>query len=121
MHYEIYTLLFRSFGHEGFSHPAMIGTNILSIVFIVSPILAVYFYLKNNNASYFWLGLFSVPAFTFGLTPIPFATYLYTNDTQLNTVFIAATNIALIVTSWYLYRANKAFKRDAEKASRPLT
>jgi len=103
--YEIFTLLIRTFGSNGFFHPAMLSTNLLSIFFILCPLLALYYYLKNNNLSYLWLSLFSIPAFTFGVAAIPFAAYFYSSNIQLNTIFIITTNIALIIASWYLYRA----------------
>lgn len=104
--YGVYTWPFRTLGDESFFYPPMIGTNLLAILFIISPVLSIYFYRKNKNACYFWLGLFAFPAFMFGIAPIPFANHLYTNNPQLNTVFIAIIDIAFVFFSWYLYRAN---------------
>ena len=111
--YEIYTWPLRAFGGQGFYHPAMIGANLLSILFLAGPLLALYFYLRKSNACYFWLASFSVPAFIFGVVPIPFENYLYTSSVHINTVFIALLDIALVVLCWCLYRVNKLSKRDA--------
>ena len=118
--YGIYTWPFRTLGHDGFFHPAIMGSNLLSILFILSPILAAYFYRQNNNVCYFWLGLFALPAFMFGVVPIPFANYLYTDNTQINGVFIAMIDIALVAISWFLYRANKALQSTPKSGATVL-
>ncbi len=106
--FGIYTWPFRTFGQDGYYHPAMVGTNLLSILFLVGPLLAVYFYRKKSNACYFWLASFAVPAIMFGVIPIPFANHLYTSNIQLNTVFIAIIDIGFVILCWRLYRVNKA-------------
>ena len=111
--FGIYTWPFRTFGQDGFYHPAMIGTNLLSILFLVGPLLAVYFYRQKGNACYFWLASFSIPAFMFGITPIPFLHHLYSSNVQLNSMFIAIINIAFVMLCWWLYRVNKLSKWDA--------
>jgi hypothetical protein len=117
--FEIYTWPFRTIGQDGFFHPLTLGTNLSAILFILSPLLAVYFYRKNSNACYFWLGIFAIPAFLFGMTPIPFATYLYSSNVQLNTVFIAIIDVLFVILVWFIYRANKQIMTGTRKPHAP--
>lgn len=110
---------FRFMGFEGFWHPLSVASQGLAILFLASPLLSLLYYVKQSNAAYFWMGVFAIPAFMFGYTPIPFGHYFYTDNINLNTVFIAILNLALIFLAIYLYRANKALKSQATPAGTP--
>lgn len=94
--YGVWTMPFRSMGHEGFWHPASVAFQGLAILFLASPLLSLLFYMKQSSATYFLLGVFAIPAFMFGYTPIPFGHHFYTKNVHLNTVLIAIVNLGLV-------------------------
>ena len=112
--YGVYKFPFTSYGMIGSFEPYWIAHNLLSFLFILSPLIAAYyFFIRKNKKCFFWLALFAIPAFIFGIVPIPFANYLYTSNIHLNTVFIAIIDLAFIGLCWYLYSANPSFKQDS--------
>lgn len=116
--YEIYTMPFRTFGNDGYFHPAVFAGEILAILFLLSPLLALFFYKKKSNACYFWLGFFSLPALLFGATPIPFLDHLYSNNHVQNAIVIASINIIYVCGVCYLYTINKLNRQNHESTNK---
>jgi hypothetical protein len=98
--YEIYTFPFLNMQNVSIIVLLIYSMNILFI-------LAIRF-------QYVWLGIFAIPAFLFGVMPIPFATYLYSDNHFINTVFIGIFNVVLIVVSGFLFK-------ECKNNQRPIT
>ena len=109
----IYTWPIRTIGMEGWLEPVAIAGSLMAVLFIASPILAAVLFLMGKRVCFIWLGLFGFAAFTFGVTPIPLVQYLYTENVALNSVFIGAANLGLVLLAAYLYIVSKSLKRDA--------
>jgi len=122
--YQIYTLPFRIYGGDNYWSLPILGTNILSLLFLLIPILAFILILKNKAVGFLFLGLFPVVAYIFGVIPIPFANYLYTSNPELNTIFITIIDIMAIILALWLYlsikkRSNKVSNRIGAQSAPP--
>jgi hypothetical protein len=109
--YEIYTFPFLNMQNVSIIVLLIYSMNIL---FILAPLLALYMHVKAIRFQYVWLGIFAIPAFLFGVMPIPFATYLYSDNHFINTIFIGIFNVVLIVVSGFLFK-------ECKNNQRPIT
>src|SRR5690606_31755325 len=107
----------RSFGAVGYLHPASVVTNVLAILFILSPLMAAYLHFRKRFSRFFWLAAFAVPAFMFGVMPIPFAEKLYSDNVQVNTIAIGVVNLLyllVVACLYYLQRRNNSDKNNGD-------
>ena len=119
LRWPTYTFPFRTLGSEYFWSMEILAGNVLGILFLLLPILAFVGFLRHWRSAYVWLGLSPVVFFLFGSVPIPLAGYFYSNNQELNTIIIAAVDIAAVLAVVWLYRSAKTRSNQSLKSGTP--